>query len=238
MKQKPPAPTRRERKHEATRAEIMDTARRQMAEHGAAAFSLRAIAREMQLTAPALYRYFPNRDELVTALIVEAYNSLADALEAAREAEPVGAHAKRLFAGGIAYREWALAHPQDYALIFGTPIPGYHAPEEQTNPAAKRAMDALIETLVAAWQADQLDPAQEYSKPAPALQKQLAAWKKNFGYTAPTQALHLALVCWSRLHGLTSLELFHQIQPMVTAPADLYRAEVLALLTSAGLKLE
>mgnify|MGYP001559627726 CR=1 FL=1 len=231
-------PTRRERKHEAARAEILDTARKQMAEHGAAALSLRAIAREMQLTAPALYRYFPNRDELVTALIVEAYNSLADALGAAREAQPADALAARLFAIGLAYRDWALAHPQDYALIFGTPIPGYHAPEERTNPAAKRAMDVLIDALMTAWQAGQLDPAPEYGKPAPALQKQLAAWKKNYGYTAPTQALHLALVCWSRLHGLTSLELFHQIQPMVAAPADLYRAEVAALLTSAGLELE
>lgn len=235
MKQKSPPPTRRERKHEAARAEIMDTARRQMAEHGAAALSLRAIAREMQLTAPALYRYFPNRDELVTALIVEAFNSLADALEAAREAEPVGAHAKRLFAGGMAYREWALAHPQDYTLVFGTPIPGYHAPEEQTNPAAKRAMDVLVDALAAAHKAGMLSG---YARPPAALQAQLSAWKKNYGYTAPTQALHLALVCWSRLHGLTSLELFHQIQPMVTAPADLYRAEVLALLTGAGLKLE
>jgi AcrR family transcriptional regulator len=230
-------PTRRERKHGAARAEILDTARKQMAENGAAALSLRAIAREMQLTAPALYRYFPNRDELVTALIVEAYNSLADALEAARETQPAAAHAARLFAIGLAYREWALAHPQDYALIFGTPIPGYHAPEEKTNPAAKRAMDVLIDGLMAADKAGLLDPALEYSKPTPALQKQLAAWKKNHGYTAPTQALHLALVCWSRLHGLTSLELFNQIQPMLAAPADLYRAEVLALLTSAGLEI-
>lgn len=237
MKQKLPNLTRREQKHEAARSEIMDTARRQMAEHGAAALSLRAIARAMQLTAPALYRYFPNRDELVTALIVEAYNSLAEALEAARETEAANAHAARLFAIGLAYREWALAHPQDYALIFGTPIPNYHAPEEKTNPAAKRSMDVLIDALMAADKAGLLNPAPEYSKPAPALQKQLAAWKKNHGYTAPTQALHLALVCWSRLHGLTSLELFNQIQPMVTAPADLYRTEVLALLTSAGLEL-
>lgn len=238
MKQKPLPPSRRERKHEAARTEILDTARQQIAAEGAPALSLRAIAREMGLTAPALYRYFQNRDELVTALIVEAYTSLGDALAAARETPPANEHANRLLAIGLAYREWALAHPQDYALIFGAPIPGYHAPEEQTNPAAKRSMDVLIDTLMAAWRADQPGPAPEYSKPAPTLQKQLAAWKKNHGYTAPTQAMHLALVCWSRLHGLVSLELFNQIQPMMPNPADLYRAEVLALLASAGLKLE
>jgi AcrR family transcriptional regulator len=114
-------PTRRERLRAATTSEIKQIARQQMAQKGAAALSLRAIAREMGMTSPALYRYFASRDDLVTALIVDAYNSLADALEAARHGCPPTDHKQRLLEMGLAYRNWAISHAQDYTLIFGTP---------------------------------------------------------------------------------------------------------------------
>ena len=235
MSKKTGAPTRREMAHQSTRDEIMDTARRHMADVGAAALSLREIARQMKLTAPALYRYFPSRDDLVTELILTAFNSLADTLEAARDAINADDHAGRLIAACLTYRKWALAHPQDYALIFGTPIPGYHAPEETTNPAAKRNMDVFIGMIDAAKHTGKLDPAPMYIKPPRVLQNQLSAWKKNFGYTESTFALHLSLIGWSRLHGLVSLELFDQIEPIVANPEDLYRLEVLGLLQQVGL---
>src|SRR5512141_2660275 len=111
--------TRQATRRSATRQEILDTARAQIAATGAAALSLRAIARQMELTAPALYRYFPSRDALVTALIVDAYHSLADALEAARDAIPETDPVGRILNIGTAYREWALIKPQWYMLIFG-----------------------------------------------------------------------------------------------------------------------
>jgi AcrR family transcriptional regulator len=234
MNKKIGTPTRREIARQSTRDEIMDTARRHMADVGAAALSLREIARQMKLTAPALYRYFPSRDDLVTELILTAYNSLADTLEAARDALDVDDHAGRLIATCLTYRKWALAHPQDYALVFGTPIPGYHAPEESTNPAAKRNMDVFVGMIDAAKRAGKLDPAPMYIKPPSILQNQLSAWKKNFGYAESTLALHLSLIGWSRLHGLVSLELFDQIEPIVTNPEDLYRLEVLGLLQQVG----
>src|SRR6185295_1221679 len=104
------ASTRQATRRSATRQEILDTARAQMAEAGAAALSLRAVARQMQLTAPALYRYFADRDALVTALIVEAFNALADSLAAVRDSQPEAGLGQRLLAIGLAYRAWALAH--------------------------------------------------------------------------------------------------------------------------------
>src|SRR5579871_5392343 len=104
-------PTRRERQHDATTAEIKQVARRQMAEQGTAAISLRAIAREMGMTAPAIYRYFASRDDLITALILDAYNAQADAIEHAVDSLPEEDTRGRLRAGLYANRDWALKHP-------------------------------------------------------------------------------------------------------------------------------
>ncbi|HEY3474171.1 MAG TPA: TetR/AcrR family transcriptional regulator, partial [Anaerolineales bacterium] len=113
---------------------IKDTAWRQIAQYGAAALSLRAIARELKITAPAIYNYFPDRDALVTALIIDAYTSFGDWQLEARDSVSAGKHRKRLEAIGLAYRNWAHAYPQRYQLIFGTPIPGYRPPEEKVFP--------------------------------------------------------------------------------------------------------
>jgi AcrR family transcriptional regulator len=229
-------PGRRARRHQATQHEILDTARRQIAEAGAAALSLRAIARAMELTAPAIYRYFASRDELVTALIVAAYTSLADALAAGRDARAHDTPANRLLGLMLAYREWALAHPQDYALIFGTPIPGYAPPPGATEPAAARAMLVLAEGIAAALEASaaQLPPA--YAAPAPAIAQQVERWRELLGFAGPRAALQIALVGWSRAHGLTSLELYGQMGRMIGDGAALYRAETIGLLRQIGLE--
>ncbi len=220
----------------ATRQEILDTARAQMAERGAAALSLRAIARQMQLTAPALYRYFRDRDELVTALIVEAFNALADSLAAARDARPDARLADRLLAISLAYRAWALAHPQDYLLIFGTPIPGYHAPAEITAPAAKRSFDVLAAALLPAPKGQRLRGA--YKEVPSSLRAQVAAWRTRYGYEVNGQGLLFALVAWTRMHGLVSLELVGQIEPFFGDTSDMYRVEMIKLLHEAGLRPE
>src|SRR5690348_12056939 len=111
--------TRAERLREATITEIKAIAHQQMADQGQAALSLGAIARTMGLTTPALYRYFANRDALITALIVEAYQELATALEQADAAAPTDDYTARFRSMAFAYREWAIAHPHDYALIYG-----------------------------------------------------------------------------------------------------------------------
>ena len=227
--------TRRERLREATQEEIKGIARQQMAEQGAASLSLRAIARQMGLTAPALYRYFENRDALVTALIADAYTSLAVALETARDALSPDDHHDRLLAVALAYREWAVTHSQDYALIFGTPIPGYHAPMEVTAPLARRNLSVLVELLAAAQRDGELSPPSEYADSPPELKAQLLAWRDHYGYSAPTPVLHLALAIWGHVHGLVTLEIFHHLGPNIGDAEALYRAEALAWFGRAGL---
>lgn len=124
-------------------AAIKEEARRQLAAEGAARLSLRAVARELGMVSSALYRYFPSRDDLLTALIIDAYDSLGEAAEAAHAAAAQEGPRQRWVAVCAAVRRWALAHPHEYALIYGSPVPGYHAPET-TVPAAARVGLLLI----------------------------------------------------------------------------------------------
>jgi AcrR family transcriptional regulator len=217
-------PARRERIHEATRQEIKTIAWGQIAEYGAAALSLRAIAREMGMTAPALYRYFQDRDALVTALIVDAYESLGDSQVASLTSLPPNDHAQRLKATGLAYREWALAYPQRYLLIFGTPLPGYRAPVEITQPVAARSLRPLIGVIDAAWKdgilKEELPP--ELSDK---LRGQIKVWA-NLQPVEDEYVLYLALVTWSRVHGLVMIEISHQYPPTIEDTAEIFKREI------------
>ena len=135
---------------------IKNTAWKQIAECGAPELSLRAIARELNITAPAIYNYFPRRDDLVTALILEAFTSLAESQKKSIELIPAAKPEARLATLGLAYRDWALQYQQRYQLIFGTPIPGYVGPEDITTPAAAWALVPLIETLQALYDVGKL----------------------------------------------------------------------------------
>lgn len=188
---------------------IKETAWKQAAEYGAAALSLRAIARELKITAPAIYNYFSSRDDLVTALIVDAYTSLGDAQFEVIRTLLSNDHKKHLIALGIAYYQWANSHLQRYQLIFGTPIPNYHAPEAITLPAAARSLEPLIEELRLAFKAGQLRT-EKVAQMSPKLMKMCAELSETRGDTSPEVA-YLAIVIWSRLHGLVSLELGHHL---------------------------
>src|SRR5215216_7451171 len=126
---------------------IKETAWKQIAEYGAPALSLRAIARELNISAPAIYNYFSDRDALVTALIIDAYTSFGDSQIQARDAVPASNVSERMEAIGIAYRTWAHTYPQRYQLIFGTPIPGYEAPVMDVLPSAARSLSALVSVV-------------------------------------------------------------------------------------------
>src|SRR6266540_3123981 len=126
---------------------IKETAWKQIAEFGAPALSLRAIARELKITAPAIYNYFPDRDALVTALIIDAFTSFGDSQLEARDSVPEEDQVGRFRAIGIAYRNWAHTYPQRYQLIFGTPIPGYEAPLMEVLPSSARSISALVSVV-------------------------------------------------------------------------------------------
>jgi AcrR family transcriptional regulator len=119
--------------------EITDIARTQLAADGAAALSLRAVARDLGMVSSAVYRYFGSRDELLTALISDGYDALGEAVEKADAACPRDGYAARWRSATRAGRDWAVAHPHEYALLYGSPVPGYQAPEEAIAPAARSA---------------------------------------------------------------------------------------------------
>jgi AcrR family transcriptional regulator len=215
--------TRRERYRRQTLDEIKSAAVQQLAEGGAAAVSLNAIARTMAMSAPALYRYFAGRDELLAELAVDFYDALADTLEAA--AGGAGSAGDRVRSVASAYRGWALANPHAYRLIFETPSgSGLDLAPDRIVPAAQRSMDVLLAALSAAG-----SPPPE---PIPrALEQQIRAWaQKSHHRDLAVAVLHLGLIWWSRLHGLVSLELGQHLTATGVQPDLLYRAETEALL--------
>lgn len=203
---------------------IKETAWKQIAETGAAALSLRAIARELNITAPAIYNYFPRRDDLVTALIEDAFRALGDAQHTALESTPDGELVARFKVLGFAYRQWALDYPQRYHLIFGSPIPGYTAPSDRTVPAAAWALQPLIAALQAIHNAGRLQVT-ALAPLTPELAPMLAAWR-DFGAQADLDVLYLALVVWSRVHGMVFMEISQQFPSFITDPGEIYRREM------------
>lgn len=158
----------------------------------------------MGITAPAIYNYFPRRDDQVTALIVEAYASFDDSQLVARDAVSAADLCGRMMAIGLANRQWAIAHPQRYQLIFGAPIPGYEPPVEQIMPAGARSLVALVGTVEALRLAGRLR-LNDLPQVAPGYKAQHRMWKKYAGY-AEAQSFSVAMLIWSRVYGLVSLE--------------------------------
>ncbi|MEW6548595.1 MAG: TetR/AcrR family transcriptional regulator [Spirochaetota bacterium] len=202
---------RQARKMEAARAEIKAAAWTQVAERGAASLSLRAVAAAIGLSAPALYRYFPSRDHLVTALVIDAYDSLACAQNKTLHALEGKPWDEILLGLGRAYRTWALGKPAAFYMIFGAPIPGYAQPTEETTPAAGSSLAALIKTLVMAKESGDLvlplaPPA------APGLHAAFEAWSEAV-HQADPEILYLAFSIASRVQGLTLAELGGQFAP-------------------------
>ncbi len=208
---------------------IKNSAWDQISKNGAAALSLRAIARDLGITAPAIYNHFQRRDDLVTALIVDAYTSLGKSQQTAIENLPVLDIEGRFTALGTAYREWAITYPQRYQLIFGTPIPKYEAPENITLPAATEALVPLLETIQAfsdenRLRLDQVNPL------TVELEAMLTAWQAVAEGIA-LEVLYAALVTWSRVHGLVSMEIGNHFPSYITDPGEIFKQEIQNLLT-------
>ncbi|MGY1794796.1 TetR/AcrR family transcriptional regulator [Geodermatophilus sp. SYSU D00525] len=196
-------PTARERVRAELTAEIAEAARRQLAEVGAAGLSLRAVARELGMASSAVYRYFPSRDDLLTRLIVDGYDALGEAAEAADD--PDSAPERRWAAVCAAVRGWARAHPHEYALLYGSPVPGYTAPRD-TVPAASRVSVLLGRVLGDAARAGRLHGD---GGRVPGLLGDAAV--EILGRDAPgiDDAVRVrALLAWSALFGTVSFELF------------------------------
>lgn len=188
--------------------QIKDAARQQLATTGAQGLSLRAVARELGMVSSALYRYFSCRDALLTALIVDAYDSLGEQVEKAAAADAPAA--ERWHTACRAARDWARAHPHEYALIYGTPVPDYRAPAD-TIQAGGRAALALLAIVADAYAAGDV-PVHVPGEPAlpDGLTAQLDAVTADLDTGLPAPVLARMLMAWTQVFGMISFELFGQ----------------------------
>ncbi|MEU6882525.1 TetR/AcrR family transcriptional regulator [Streptomyces sp. NPDC046712] len=216
-------------------AAIKDEARKQLAAEGAPKLSLRAVARELGMVSSALYRYFPSRDDLLTALIVDAYDAVGAAAEQALAAadadhphprDPVA----RWTAVGRAVRAWAVAHPHEYALIYGSPVPGYSAPQDTIGPASRVGL-VLIGIARDAFTTDGIAP-----PPLPAeLRPEAERMAADLAPDLPPALVAALVAAWSQLFGLVSFEVFGQFNRIVEEREEFFTAAVARLGRDAGL---
>jgi AcrR family transcriptional regulator len=209
----------RDRYRTQVRDEVKRAALRQLAEGGPQALSINAIARELGVSGPALYRYFAGRDDLLTELVIDAYDDLAEAIgegTARTRGRPAG---DRLRALARAYRDWAVGHPHRYGLLFGEPVPGYDAHAQRLVGASQRAMNVLI---------DVLDDAGAET-PSAALGRELERWARSRGIDVSAPIALRAIQVWAQLHGFVSLEIGGNFASMGLDPDKLFRAELARL---------
>jgi len=215
--------------------EITRIGREHLALHGAAALSLRAVARDLGVVSSAVYRYVRSRDELLTLLLVQGYDELGDAVDAAVAAVPARRHRERFFALGRAVRSWALTEPATYALLFGGPVPGYAAPGEQTTAPGTRVPRLMLEIAAAAHAVGELDLPQvgRIGKP---LATGLDGIRSQFEIDLPDAVLVRGVTVWSSLFGAVGFEVFGQYGPdRLGDPEALFEHHLAALAGVLGL---
>ncbi|MEU3983562.1 TetR/AcrR family transcriptional regulator [Streptomyces sp. NPDC026672] len=215
-------------------AAVKDEARRQLAADGAAKLSLRAVARSLGLVSSALYRYFPSRDDLLTALIIDAYDSLGEAAEEALDAAADAGPVRRWTAVCEAVRAWALARPHEYALIYGSPVPGYAAPETTIPPAARVGL-VLIGIVREAQESrggPGLAPLDLAEEARPEAERMAAALDPAMS----PEAMAALVAAWAQLFGLVGFELFGQFNRVVEDREVFFRQAVTGLAHGVGLR--
>ncbi len=212
----------RERARVATTAEIMRLAREQLAVDGAAGLSLRAIARDLGMVSSAIYRYFASRDELLTALIINAYDQLGAAVEDGEKAVRRRSDFVARWRGAThAMRDWAIEHPAEWALLFGTPVPGYAAPQDTIPPASRYTL-VLVTILT-----DMSAAGHRHDIAVPrSTRADLARLRTQLGTDAGDSSLLVGLTAWSAVMGAINLELFGHLHNVVETPGALFDAVV------------
>jgi AcrR family transcriptional regulator len=227
--------TPRERARAQTVADIIRLGRQHLAQHGAAALSLRAVARDLGVVSSAVYRYVGSRDELLTLLLVDAYNDLGDVVDAAVESVPADESKARFAALARAVRGWALREPARYGLLFGGPVPGYQAPAERTTAPGTRVVIGLVRILDAAYRAGRLAERGPSAVPAP-LAADLDAIRRELHVDVPDALLARGALVWTSLFGAISFEVFGQYGAgTFSAPDELFEHHIAVLADLAGL---
>jgi AcrR family transcriptional regulator len=228
--------TARERIRGELVAETLAVARKHVVKNGAASLSLRSVARDLEITPSALYRYFGGRDGLLTALILDTYESLASETERASDAvaRRGGGDAERFAAVPQAMRRWALARPQEWGLVFGTPVPGYEAPEDTVAPYARIAA-ALARPVVEAVDAGRLRADDNARDVSDSLSEAVAPVRVGLLPDAPLSTVVRTVQAWSAIVGTITLEVFGHWRNTILDPEQFFDATVLDLAEAIGL---
>jgi AcrR family transcriptional regulator len=217
--------SRRDRIRAATITEIKDTARAILVSEGPAGLTLRAIAREMGMSAPALYRYFQSREELLQDLVTDLYAEVSTAMETARDAEPADAAPARLRAVSRAFRAWATSHPAEFALVFGS----RRLPSPTEEPGGHSRFGGVFGGLIAQIYRAKPFPIPADDEISPELRAQLAEFGAKLPVPLPDGVTQVFLSCWIRLYGIVSMEVFGQLGFALDDVEPMFEAELRGL---------
>ncbi|WP_110513278.1 TetR/AcrR family transcriptional regulator [Herpetosiphon llansteffanensis] len=215
-----------------TTVQIKQAARQLMAQHGTAGLSIRGIAKVLSVSPPALYHYFANLDDLITTLIADSFNSLADRLDEVGLKSRTKTKAGRLLAVLEAYRSWAFEHPIDFQLIYGNPIPGYNAPREITVPAVVRTFVTPVRLADLAIKAGE-SSLNEFVMTEACAERMTAMITQN-NYPVSLESMYVVMTLWTQIHGLIMLDLYGHLSSNVGNAEEFYRHRVTEMLHSFG----
>lgn len=215
---------KRQDARERIEAQIIELGRRHLVRHGAVGLSLRAIARDLGMVSSAVYRYVSSRDELLTSLLVDAYSDLADAVDRARDAESE-VWSDDVIAIAHAARAWAVAHPAQWALLYGSPVPGYHAPAERTVGPGTRVVRALFDAVAAGITTGDI---RLTNNPAPQpMSSDFERIRREFGFPGDDRVVAKCFLLWAGVVGAISLEVFGQYgADTLTDPEAVFSSQV------------
>jgi AcrR family transcriptional regulator len=228
--------TARERAREEITQEIVEEARRQLAEQGAASLSLRSVARQLGMVSSAVYRYVASRDDLLTRLIIEAYDSLGETAEESVSSSSTEPPLERWVAAATAIRGWALERPHEYGLLYGAPVPGYAAPEDTVVPGT-RVSRALIGIVRDARISGRLSRRGRRDEPLPeGLRADFAVLRDELDLDVDDTTTLEVLLGWTQLFGLLGFELFGQTRGVVADDEALFTSAARAMGRHIGLR--
>jgi AcrR family transcriptional regulator len=185
------------------------------------------------MTSSALYRYFTSREQLLSALAQDGFASLADHLEAA-EAEAESAGGDRFMLVVRAYRRWALDHPTEYALTFGSPVPGLECHVPEVKAEMERGVAVLLRVMIVGLRAGLIQPPPLAGADQPALRAKLTLWGSTIDEELSPESLGACMFAWSQLHGAISVELFGHMPPELLPADELFEYQMHEVLRTIG----
>ncbi|WP_206340105.1 TetR/AcrR family transcriptional regulator [Blastococcus litoris] len=227
--------SRRDRMRVDTVREIKETARKVLVEQGVDGLALRAVARAMGMTAPALYRYFDSREDLVEHVVADLYDELSDHLEQVRDAAEPATPGVQLMSTARAFRAWATTHHAEFGLLFGSagegviPAADLHGPGDHPPQVASRRFGGVFAELISRVYLEQGFPVPDEEELEPALRAQLTEWCAKLPVALPLGVMHVFLSCWIRLYGMVCMEVFGHLRFALEDAAPMFESELQAL---------